>query len=233
MPTNAKPETVIGNYIDMKQKQETYYSERIKGLLAFRNDIEGALNILTDNGLSITLQDDNHIYDNIEEVIKNVGNSPQKIKIEARNKETYESVSLSFDKNELSISCHGSEQMYSLGFRLKNNFAETIPWHYKVFNPLIFYFTTFTPLYGITYAFDKTSGEIIRPWVLILLSLSLLLGLFSYSLRKYAYGIRLIKRHEHGFWKRNKDNLIVSIFSTLVGAILGVLGTLIVQHFSK
>ncbi len=214
----------------MKQKQETYYSGRVKGLLAFRNDIDGALNILTDNGLNITLQDDKHIYDSIEEIIKNVGNSPLKIKIEARNKETYESVGLSFDKSELSISCHGSEQMYSLGFRLRNYFAETIPWHYKIFNPWIFYFTTFTP---ITYAFDKTSGEIVRPWILIPLGLSLTLWIFSYFLRKNAYGIRLIRNHEHGFWKRNKDNLIVSIISTLVGAVLGVIGTLLIQHISN
>lgn len=217
----------------MKKKQETNYSGRIKGLLAFQKDIEVALKILTDKGLLITFQDDNHIYDNVEDVINNLGNSPQKIKIDALNKETYESVGLSFDKNELIIICRGSEQMYSLGFWLKNYFAETIPWHYKVFNPIMFYFTTCTPLLGLTYAFDKNSGEIIRPWILILFCLSILLGLFSYFLRKYAYGIRLIKRHEHGFWKRNKDNLIMSIISTLIGAILGILGTLIVQYFSN
>jgi hypothetical protein len=217
----------------MKQKKETFYSTRIKGFVVFRNDIEEALNILTDNGLSITLQDDNHFYDNIDEIIRNVGNRPKKLKIEARNKETYESVGLTFDKNELSINCHGSEQMYSLGFRLKNYFSKTIPWHYKVFNPWFFYFTTITPLFTITLAFDNTTNELERPWVLVLFAISFLMILFSYLLRKNVYGIRLVKSHEHGFWKRNKDSLIVTLISTIVGAVLGVIGTLLVQHFSK
>lgn len=213
----------------MKQKKETYYSGRIKGFVVFRDDIEFVLNSLTDNGLSSSLQDDKHTYDNIDEIIKNVGNSPKRIKIEARNKETYETVGLSFDKNELSISCYGSEQMYSLGFRLNNYFSEKIPWHYKVFNPWIYYFTTFTPFYTLTLAFDKTTNEIKRPWILVLFAISFLLGLFSYFLRKKGYGIRLVKIHEHGFWKNNKDRLIVSLISAIFGAVLGVVGTLLVQ----
>ena len=217
----------------MKQKKETYYSERIKGFVVFRNNIEEALNILTDNGLSVTLQDDKHFYDNIDEIIRNVGNSPKKIKVEARNKETYESVGLTFDKNELSINCQGSEQMYSLGFRLKNYFSETIPWHYKVFNPWIFFFTSITPIYTITLAFDKITNELTRPWILVLFAISFLLWLFSYFLRKNTYGIRLVKSHEHGFWKRNKDSLIVTLISTIIGAVLGVIGTLLVQYFNE
>lgn len=216
----------------MKQKQEIYYSGNLKGLVTYRNDIEEALNILTDNGLSVTFHDDKHIYDNIDEIVKNVGINPKKLKIEARNRDIYESVGLSFEKNELSIVCHGSEKMYSLGFRLKDYFAKTIPWHYKVFNPWLFYFTTFTPLYVLTFAFDKTTNDVKRPWILVIFALSLSLGLLSYLLRKNAYGIRLIKSHEHGFWKRNKDSLLVSLISTIIGAVLGVIGTLLVQYFT-
>ncbi len=217
----------------MKKKTESYYSDRIKGFVAFRNDIEEVLNILTDNGLSITFQDDKHYYDNIDEIIRNVGNSPKTIIIEARNKDTFESVRLNFDKNELLINCIGSEQMYSLGFRLKNYFSKTIPWHYKVFNPWIFYFTTIPLIFTITLAFDKATNELTRPWILVLFAISSLFGLFSCFLRKKAYGIKLVRIHEHGFWKRNKDNLIVTLISTLIGVALGVIGTLLVEYFKN
>lgn len=216
----------------MKQKQETYYSARLKGIVPFRNDIERVLTILNDSGLDISIEDDNNVYDSINEVIHNVGTNPRKIEIRGKNKNTYESVGLIFEKTKLLINCHGSEQMYSLGFRIKEYFSKTIPWHYRIFNPWIYYFTTITPLLALTFAFDKTTGELKRPWILVFFSLSLLLWFFSYILRNNAYGIKLIKNHEYGFWKRNKDGLKVSIISTIIGAILGVICTLLVQYIS-
>jgi hypothetical protein len=210
----------------MKQKKKTDYFQIIKGIIIFRDNVEEILSILTSNGLYISLQDEQNVYDKIEEIKETVGVNLKELKIDARNKETDESVSLSFEKNKLLISCYGSERMYSLGFQLEDYFSRTIPWHYKVFNPYIYQVMNLI-FCVVFFIFNKTNG------VLAILTLvNLLLLFFSYILRKYAYGIRLVKHHEHGFWKRNKDNIILTIIGAVIGAFFGVIGTLFVQFVS-
>lgn len=216
----------------MKQKKNNFFSSESIDIVAFRDQIEDAINILFENGLLVSIQDDKHTYDSIDEVIDNVGVKPDNIEIQGRNKETYESLELRFDKNEVRIHSHGSEQMYSLGYRMTNFFSQMTPWHYKVFNPWIFAFISVSPMGTIEYAFNENE-ELIRPWIIVLIFCSYVLWLLSYLLRKYNYGIRLIKRHHYGFWRRNKDNLVVSIISVLVGTVMGIIGTLLIQYLSR
>jgi hypothetical protein len=68
--------------------------------------------------------------------------------------------------------------------------------------------------------------------ILVIVNLGIVIGSALISFRFYSVIIPRYRRDSSGFWVRNKDNLIVALASTLLGAILGVVGTLVAQALS-
>ena len=211
----------------MIQKTKKYYRKDLKGIMLFIEDLNEILNLFESYNLKISFQDEINTYENIEEIIEHKGNKPDNLFIEGKNENPYETVELRFNNNNnnISISTNGSERMYSLGIILKDKFSNSIKWHYNVFNPFIYYFSTSCILSSL---FLKSVRSHFSVFIFIF-TISLSLWLFSYLIRKNLYGIYLIKKHQYGFLKRNKDSLIIAVISAFLGAILGVLGTILLK----
>ena len=80
--------------------------------------------------------------------------------------------------------------------------------------------------------------KLLQIYALSLLSLPLSLAiwvLWAVNIRLRSHSVILLTNRgsEKPFFQRNKDNLILAVIAALLGAVLGVGGTLIVNHFQN
>lgn len=211
----------------MIQKDKESSFDRIKGILIFRDDIEEIIDLLNQYNLTIEIQDENYLYENIDDLIKHKGSHPKKLKVEARNRDLRESINLDFEKKVVSIFSYGSKNMYALSFELKDYFKSKRTWYFRIFNTWFFLGAVISLSFFLnSISKEKLIEETLKLWVFGTLVLLLLISLL---MDFTTHGINLIRKHEYGFWKRNQDKILLSIIT----AIFAILGTLLVQWLTK
>ncbi len=212
----------------MIQKDKTYFSQTLEGIQIFEDDIDEIMSRLAKHSLNIEIHDENNLYENITEVRKINGIHPKTLKIDARNKTLYESASLDFDKKKVRISCHGTENMYALGFELKDYLKDRRPLYIRIFNSWKWFFFVFGSSGILKFALDS-KDSVSRPWILWTWGAFAVILLVSVFTGTITHGLNLTRRHEYGFWKRNRDSIILAI----IGTIFGILSTLLIQWLTK
>jgi len=219
----------------MIQKDKTHFYQTLKGIRLFEEDINEIISRLKKYSLIIEIQDKNNLYDNIEEVKQNKGVHPKILNIDAKSKidlgkrETYyESASLDFDRKKVRISFGGSERLYSLGFEIKDYLKARRPLYIRIFNyeNWLFFASFFVGMILFTL---KEKDSFYRFLILYISVPFFVVFVISVFVGVTTHGLNLTRRHEYGFWKRNKDRILVAI----IAAALGVFSTLFVQWISK
>lgn len=208
----------------MKKINESLSKEYLP-LLICRDDLEDIASHLG-AAQNVKYESEGFEYDSITELVKNSRSEfPKSISIKTNN--PYTTIELDYWRATLYVD---SRDLTAIGLfhqldTILTRCRRFGSWFYSYYFiwllNLIIWFTPGTILRG--YSEVKTSIE------------TILIGWISFvvyiRLRKQCL-ISLVSRRENkNFWLRNKDQLVVAILATIVGAILGVVGTHLVSHF--
>jgi hypothetical protein len=164
------------------------------------------------------------MYDSIDELITHQGQNPKEISISARNKDlSLEYFSLHFNKDHISVYSRGSEKMYSFGLEIGELIKNKVDKYYKILNPNSLLFISFLVTLISTIFIDKKTKTLSQPWLLWVICILAIITIKSYFYRYLWIGLSLVRRHEYGFWNRNKDKIILSILGLILGCIITLL----------
>lgn len=200
----------------MRKKTEEQFIEIIRGVRLYRDDIEYILDRFQKKSLSAKITDSTSIYESIDEVIKYKGNNPVELFIEGTDNKKQELVNIKIEKAKVTIFSMGSESMFTFGFEMKDFISSKIILFFKI--PL--FIIWILAMISLTFW-----AGLQKSW-LIWLCISLLVIWILAHIHRITYnGLTLSRKHEYGFWKRNKDKIILGIIT----AILGSLVTLLIQ----
>lgn len=214
----------------MIHKINTDYSKRIEGVKLFREDIEVILSRIENKLPKVEIHDSNNVYVNIDEVISHKGQNPKEISITARNKDlSLEYFSLDFKKDYVTIHSRGSEKMYSFGLEIGELIKNKEDKYYRILNPNSLLFISFLVTICSTFFIDKKTKNLTQPWLLWVISVLAIITIVSYFYKYLWVGLTLVRRHEYGFWNRNKDKIILSILGLILGSIITLLFQLIIS----
>lgn len=212
----------------MIHKINTDYIKRIEGVKLFREDIEFLLSRIEKILSKVEIHDSKNVYDNIDEVILHQGQNPKEISITARNKDlSLEYFSLDFKKDYVTIYSRGSEKMYSFGLEIGELIKNKEDEYYRIINPnrllyILLLVTMFSTLF-----IDQKTKTLSQPWLLWVICVLAIITIVSYFYKYLWVGLTLVRRHEYGFWNRNKDKIILSLLGLILGSIITLLFQLI------
>ncbi|MBI1767859.1 MAG: hypothetical protein HYR67_05770 [Bacteroidetes bacterium] len=221
----------------MKQKDKTEFSESIEGIQLFRDDIEHIISRLTKHDFKIEIQDSDIIYDNLDEILKLKGPNPKKLYIRGTPSVPEEKLknqpneigdilkwtSIDIKGNHVHIFSRGSEKIYTFGFELKDFLKTKVKWHYKVFNPLYIFYLSLICIAVCSFNIDKKTDTIRYSWLIWMTGTVVIINIASLINRFVWPGIILTRKHEYGFWNRNKDKILVGIITGLASLIAGII----------
>jgi len=199
----------------------------IYGVLLYRDDIEAILNLYIDKSLKTAILDYANEYDSIDELKKYAGSKVSKLFIEGEKQSNYGKISVSVNNMHCNI-CTFDEELLGMAALISNLIRDKVRWQHKFLNPVIW--LPLTILGGITIFNPFISHDInLSHFVIYSTWFCVLMNIICGIDRKFNYGIRLTRKHETGFIKANKDQLLLLIIGSVLGAVL----TLIVQWILK
>jgi hypothetical protein len=114
------------------------------------------------------------------------------------------------------------KEIPSFIYELKDFFKRKVVWHYKILNPVVWLGIFLFPF--ILLIENKTSivFQLFSTVIMIILLISLIN-------RAVNFKIRLSRKHDTGFFKKNLDKILLIIIGSLIGGLI----TLLFQKISK
>ena len=205
----------------MINKINTDYSKRIKGVKLFREDIENIISRVEKTLQKVEIHDSKNMYDNLEEVIAHQGQNPKEITISGSNKDlSLEYFSFDVNKDYVTIHSRGSEKLYSFGLEITELIKNNVDKYYTNLNPNNLLFITALASTSLIIFIDKKTKTLSQPWLLWMICILVTLTISSYFYKYLCVGLTLARRHEYGFWNRNKDKIILTILGEQLAEVL-------------
>lgn len=191
-----------------------WVSEHLKGVRLYRDDLDVVVGLLRQAGLRVRLLDEAFEYESLDEVAKRVGDSPKRLEIEGRNPEEHSSLTVRFVHGlwfvwATEASHHGIANDILHVLRSRQTIVNALPVHW-----------IFQAGLGLLWV----GALLLRPAPLvgqIIVTLGSATALLGTMLAAYWWlfpRVRLRYRHEAGFLKRNRDQLLILVIGALVGA---------------
>ncbi len=210
----------------MKKIESNDVFETVEGIVLFRDDLEDLIGRMRLRSLEPKISDPDTVYDSLDELHQLKGDRPKNVSISARSQEPYASVTVNLEKGKAWVTAHGSAELRSFAFELKDAVSRRVPWYHKPMDPWIWALITF-------FLLSATQGVIRYPvlaYSLITAALiSLVILALSFVVSRVNYGVRLTRRHEGGFFTRNRDKILL----LLLGSAIGAIGTILLQFLFR
>lgn len=207
----------------MKKIDQTDFMHSISGIRLFRDDVDDIIHSMRQFSPEIELYDKVHAYDSIDDYLTNRGPKVDRLSISvyAPSPRTA-SVRIEIKKNVVWIFSHGSLEARNLALELKDFFFKKRPFHFNLTSPWIWWSLAYLSVIIDGQLKDRTATPY---WIHSLVIILVLMAVAIYIHRRTYFGVYLRKRHEGGFWKRNRDQILL----LLLGALIGIIGTLAMQ----
>ena len=194
-------------------------SERIEGLRITRDDVDFLIELFRRDVAPPKLSDDHFEFDSLDEFIASKGYAPTKLEIESTTTDgPHRRISAKFEGD--SVWLYGSRET---PFHEAKEFLRTKrPWTYGALNPWPWLFgamvlsSVFVTLAGQA----EKKHEPISEWPLYFLGAALVMAVIGFLYRRFDFGLRLTRRHEGGFWKRNAEKIGLMLVGGVVGALM-------------
>ena len=214
-----------------KIRKNVSYSKNYSALKLFREDLDEIINIFKNNFSEFDIEIDEYIIDDISEI--------DEIKKEKTNRlsiETYENgySYLNLFKNYaiLNISDKNDTKLLGVFHQLDELISKKEYTFLKIItSSWVFYVMVTTIVIGLyTILWSNTLLIsfiiIIIPFLLILL---IILIDFHMTLKKHSIIYLIHSTSKIGFFERNKDQLSIGLICAIVGAIAGIMGTILIK----
>ena len=202
----------------MKKKIDNNFSDYIEGVKLYRDDFDEIINRCKSKSIILEIMDEDNSYDSIAELITNKGTNLSKLEFKGRidGDKSFHAITISFQRGTTYLSFIGDPELISFGHEIFYFIKKRVVWHYKLFDPWLFGFIAFIPLVWREIFHDVS----LKNLMIIFSGFLLLLFLLSVYNRKFNFNLSLLRRHEVGFLKRNKDTILLSIISSIIGALI-------------
>jgi hypothetical protein len=212
----------------MIKKHQTSYTSIIRGAQIFREELDYIYSRCSQKGIELKLSDDDNNYESIDELIKFKGSKPSKIDLNGKLAEVLmSSISITLKPATVIISTYGSEDLYAFGCELNDYFTKRVPNHYKLFSPTILWVIGWSLLLVWFNDASLRFGAMERKYLLIGAFLFLSFWVASVVHRRLNFKVNLIRKHEHGFLKRNSDAILLMIIGGVIGSLITYITTVL------
>lgn len=208
------------------RKIDTNYrnSKSVKNALVNRDDLERVIQLIKSKGCILEIQDEEHTFEDIQDVIDNKGLAPKylRLRIRKEDKEAYlSSFYITIDNREINLLSHGDETLSFLVSEIYLILSKKETTLIKLTQPPGLAFIGAISFIVAKYLSDEgKSGTLsdVFAWASILGLVGAPLSFIYYN---YLFSpINLYRSHESSFFKRNQEKIILlvvgAVFSSVV-----------------
>jgi hypothetical protein len=198
--------------------------ERVEPVRVFLDDLEEIVGMLSSMSLDVAIIVGQIQFDSLSELREQQGASVGQLMLRGRHRETdWIEIKLDFSHRALQFSSGDTRQLGPQTFAIleRARALRYFPFWLKLW-----------PWFASAWTLSAVSWFLPKRYLPVVTSLSLLLiaGVSTALwLRTGATWIRLRRRHEGGFWKRNSDKILLLFIGTLIGTLIGTTVTALVQ----
>jgi len=199
----------------VKRKQALIGYHHASGVVLFREDLDAAVTLLSDKGYRVTISDSDHEFENLNEATRHLGQRPRSLSVDAREiSGAYESVSINMRGDSIDITWSTADRASSVGHSLRDMCVARRSRIYRLLSPSGWGFACMVA--GISAPPIAGAPLPIRAAEYIACAVLVALAAASFAYRLRFTSVRLIPRHNGGFWRRNSDK----VWLVLLGAVL-------------
>ena len=206
----------------MITKHNKTIHESINGLVVGFSTCQKIIDILKVKNYRIIIEDDDNIYESMEEVIEVKGIRPTSLTFKAKNNQGLEEefVSINFMIGEVVV--YGSVEITSYVIRL-------LMLDKQRYYPLVkqYYLLLLAAFWLITGVLFDPENMVLLMTLTIICSLLIVAALFFYRININWFRLDLQKEDKSNFFIRNKDQILLLIISSVLSYGLGLLTVLI------
>ncbi len=217
----------------------------------YYSQLEEIIQLARERGLEVCISDDDdkYEYEDLEDLRKHKGDRlPQLTLNVTREGVDYKYVNVKIDSDGIRISSNKDDNLVPFWHEIKDIFDKQVPWYARFMKPILWMWSSALLLWlvpvvlklapnpenlhgGPKWVLYTRIGIIV--FSLFMIAFSLFMSLFSvYYLRKNR-GIHLKREHEiQGFWKRNREHILLLVIGTALGVIGTVIGTVIMNKLT-
>nr|WP_276904092.1 hypothetical protein [Pedobacter kyonggii] len=210
----------------MIQKRQNTFSCIIRGTQIFKEEMDYIISKCQQKSIQFKISDNDYVYEDLEELINNKGTTPKKVELKGKLESTlFSSLDITLETAQVSIVAYGSDDLFSFAHELKDYLLRKVPVYYKLLNPQVWGVIVW--LFIMCWLYIRPSGEtqFRNNWFLYSATAFLFLWAISFVYRRINFKVNLIRKHEHGFFNRNADSLKVALIGAIIGAVLTMLTT--------
>lgn len=185
------------------------------------DEVEDVVATLEIEGLAVSISDDSHEFASLREFIEHRGKTARKLQIAAtgENAQRLQKVKVTFANGFVTLSRWASAENEGVWHRLVGYFQSRGGRFFKV---------AASPFWGylLLLTMISSGGILLNPdplpqrigiWLLVLVTV---LWIVSTVISKYGQVIVLERRHSAGFWRRNRDQLVLILVGALIGSLI-------------
>ena len=212
------------------EKLKKHISKEYLPVKIYIDDLEKIVAILDDNSIKYSIQIDRYKYDTLVELINSSADrKTQDLKIETSNPKMTIEFHKMWAKIYVSVDDMLTTGLFHKIDEIINQSRRLIPFFYSL--KFVWIVSIILPIESLLLNHDgKLFPEYIDTTLSILWVLWLPRAIYV-RLVKHS-SIQLIrKEHVSSFFHRKRDDLILALLSAIVGAILGIIGTILTTEF--
>ncbi|OPY88857.1 MAG: hypothetical protein A4E71_00187 [Smithella sp. PtaU1.Bin162] len=209
----------------MRKKQDSpVQSKTYTGVKLYRDDIDLILSLFHEYEYTTYISDNEFEFESLNELIDKRGVAPTYFYIKGKDEE-HESVSISFEKNRLTINSYSDVKKVAIIIfsQIRDIIESRISKIYIILNPG-FYISIIIVVFLFLIALLSLSKEraiSMYSLLLPLFALPVLATIISGVYRDNIHRVVILKRkHEGGFWKQNADKIWLLILGGLIGVFI-------------
>jgi|GEM_PF-6395124 len=205
----------------MIQKRQETFIYIIRGTQIFKEDIDYITLKCHQKSVTLKISDNDYVYENLEELIANKGKTPNKVELKGKLESImFSSLDIVLEPRKVSLTAYGSDDLFSFAHELKAYLLNKVPVHYKLLNPQLWGIITWLLFMCWLYIRPNGGAQIRNNYFLYAAVTFLCLWIISFANRRINFKVNLVRKHEHGFFKRNSDALILMVISAVFGSLL-------------
>lgn len=204
----------------MKKIKETSRSESFEKGVFYREDLEAIITTFVSREWNVRISDSEFEFESLDEVVTQKGTRPKTLHIWGGT-DNYESASVSFEHGKAWLFWSSLRDGSDVWFDLHRILSENRNWRKLLVRSPIWYIlglvSVVTESLGLTL---NPLGSVLPSWVHLVALVLLLLWPISLLYRDSVPTLIIARRHEGGFFRRNRDAIILAVITAVVTAII-------------
>ena len=182
----------------------------------YLSDLEQIILCAASRGLKIEISDEQNLYDDLNDLQEHRAPKAKTLRLNFREEsEALRDCTVEISSEGLRVSANKTDVMVPVWHEIVNYVDGQIPWYAKATDPFGWFFATFVAEFAVP---KQWLQSIDFPVQAVVLSVMILISLWSLYYRHSSRGVHLRRKHEVlGLWDRYGEKLTFLILGAAVG----------------